>query len=124
VILFIPVAMDFNGVAAAGSGAITRWTYTVPAGKRAILTHVFCEVIDNANAVNTTFGDIFCTIGAVSITAARVYNDAAGNNTLTPNIAVPVQIDLQAGNTVNGRTFNVGAAGVAMVVRAVIREYQ
>jgi hypothetical protein len=124
VILFIPRALDFNGVAAAGSGGIVRWTYTVPALKRSVLTHVFCEAVDNANIVNSTFADVFCVIGGVSMTIARIYNDGAGNNTLTPNIAVSSQVDLSAGDTVNGRTFNVGAAGVSMVVRAVIREYQ
>jgi len=122
-VLFVPVAFDFNAVAAAGGGAIIRWTYTVPAGKRSEIVHCYCETQDNANAVNTTFSDIFAIIGGVAVTLAKVYNDGAGNNTLTPTMAVPSIVPLQAGDTVNGRTVNNGAAGVAMIARAVMREY-
>lgn len=121
--LFVPRALDFNGAVAAGSGAIIRWTYTVPAGKRAEITHCYCEAQDNANAVNTTFADIFAIIGGVAITIAKQYNDGAGNNTLTPNISVSSVVPLQAGDTVSGRTTNTGAGGVTMFVRAVIREF-
>lgn len=121
--LFVPRPFDFSGVAAAGSGAVIRWTYTVPIGKRSEVCHCYVEAVDNANAVNTTFADVFANIGGVFITLAKIYNDGAGNNTLTPNIAVSSVVLLQAGDTIQGRTNNTGAAGVSMIVRAVIKEF-
>lgn len=121
--LFLPVIQSFTGIVAAGSGVVNQWVYTVPAGKRSIIRDVFCEVVDNANAVNTTWCDIFITIGAPSHTIVRQYNDGAGNNTLTPNIGRQTHIELPSGAGMTGRTTNTGAAGVSMVVRAFLEEY-
>lgn len=123
-VLFITRAMNFNAVVAAGAGVVNQWTYTVPAGKRAEVIFGFCEVQDNANAVNTTIADIFINTGGTSITLVRQYNDGAGNNTLVPNSSIATIIPIVAGDTVVGRTQNTGAAGVQMIVRAAIKEYQ
>jgi hypothetical protein len=119
-ILFTPKAFTFAAVSAAGSGTLTRWTYTVPAGKRAVLTDVSIFVAANANAANTTLGLIRCSIGGVVVRIAS--RDGSG-------VANPVSnerachTDLQAGDNVNGLTVNTGANGVSIIVDAVIREY-
>jgi Ca2+-binding RTX toxin-like protein len=117
--LFTLVVNNFNAVVAAGAGTVSQWTYTVPAGKTAILATCLARVADNANAVETSFSDIL--VNGVAI--IREVNDGAGNNTLTPVISMAPRVRLNEGDTVVGRTTNTGAAGVVMQVAAVVEEY-
>jgi hypothetical protein len=115
---FTLVTQNFNAVVAAGAGVVTQWTYTVPAGKRSVLANILCMVVDNANAVNTTIADILVN----GVVVLKQFNDAAGNNTLTPVIASYPRLNLNEGDIVTGRTTNAGAAGVQMQVAAIIEE--
>lgn len=118
--LFAPVAKDANLVVAAGSGTVARWAYTVPAGKRAVLTHGFVRINGNANAANTTQADIICSINGTTITALFINNSGGAADVA---VSGRLEIDLEAGDSATGRSINTGAGGVTMQIRAVIREY-
>lgn len=120
-VLFIPRAQTFNAAAAALSGTVVRWTYTVPAGMRAVLTDVSVVVAANANAANTTQGLIRCTIGGVVVRSITVDGSGSANQAINQRVC---NTDLQAGDTVSGLTTNNGAGAVNMILDAVIREYQ
>lgn len=119
--LFIPRAMTFAAVTAGLSGVIVRWTYTVPAGRWAILTDVSVVVAANGNAANTTQGLIRCTIGGTLIRS--ISQDGSGSANSVSNERV-CNTHLSAGDTVTGLTINNGAGAVSIIVDAVIKEYQ
>lgn len=120
-VLFVPIALSFTGVSNAASGVVNRWTYTVPALKRSILTFSFANLPAGANAVNTTGARIICTIGGVNCQTVRIFNQAV----LTAEISdwAASEIDLAAGDTVIGTTINNGANNATITVQATIREY-
>lgn len=119
--LFLPRAQNFNASTAAGSGDVIRWTYTVPTGKRAVVTHLCLVLANNANVANTTIGYFQVTIAGTGITVGELNNSGIAN--ITP-LAIPTQIDLGSGDTITGRSVNTGANAVVMTIEATIKEYQ
>src|SRR5262245_17257223 len=118
--LFQGVSQDFNAAAAAIGGNVVRWTYTVPARKRAILTDVSLVIAERANAANTTQATIRCTINGVLTRSITLDGSGSANQASKERVC---NTDLFAGDTVTGVSVNNGAAGVVMVIDANIREY-
>lgn len=118
--LYIAVPQSFSGTANAGSGTVTRWTYTVPTGKMAELELAFCQVNGNGNAAATTQALIAINNGGTTTRVLFVDNSGVAN---TRGDTVTGRIFLDSGDVVQGFTVNTGAAGVAMLISASVREY-
>jgi len=122
-VLFLGVSRRFAGAPAGGSGTVNQWTYTVPAGKRAVLEHLLLQVNNNGNAANTTGCDVISTVnGGAAIEVFRFMSQSGAAQIATKEMRS--HIDLSAGDIVTGRTINTGAGAVTMLVNAIIREYQ
>lgn len=119
-LLFALLPQTFNAATVAGSGTVTRWTYTVPAGKRAIVRHCSIVIAANANAANTTQATIRASIGGV-LNRLLSLDGSASANQASKEIACACT--LYAGDTLNGLSVNTGAGNVVMVIEAQIEEY-
>lgn len=119
-ILFTPVPRANSVATAAGSGQVQRWTYTVPALKRAILYHSMLRIVPNGAAAGTLQNFIQCTIGGTAIVVCLLDGSGAVNNVA---LSYMPSIDLQAGDIVAGFTVNNSAVVTTMQEYAVIREY-
>lgn len=120
-ILFRPIAITFSGATVAGSGLVTRATYTVPAGKRAILEHVSILILVSTAAANTTIAIVSGMIGGIAVGFLRIGNSAVITGEL--NVSDERFVDLQAGDTVSLITINNAAVNSTMALSAVVREY-
>ncbi len=120
-VLFIPRTLIFSGASIAGAGTVVQATYTVPLGKRAVITHSMSQVNANGNAVNTTFSFIQCTINAVNIIVNALHGSGSA---FTIRQFFIHDIDLTESDVVQLFTQNFGAAGVSHVMNVIIREYQ
>jgi hypothetical protein len=123
-VIFLPIGRAFNAATVAGSGTVLQWNYTVPAGKRAILTHAGIRLGISAAAANLIGGTIQCVIGGVAIFVIRLFNQAPLGAEV--NSYLMCGIDLAAGDVVQGFSTNNAGAGIVPQVGlfAAIREYQ
>ncbi len=119
-LLFVQVPQTGNQTVLAGSGSVTRWTYTVPAGKRAIVRHVSVLINGNANVAATTQATIRVTIGGVIYRLITIDNSGVAN---LNSKELSLQVTLYPGDTCTGLTINAGAGNVLMIVDAQIEEY-
>ena len=119
--LFLPIGLSFAGNTAAGSGTIVQWTYTVPAGKRSVLTYAFCSINVSAAAAATTTCRIITSIGGVQVTIIGINNPAVITGTLYGFSSCAV--DLSPGDTVTGVTSNTSAVISIMTAQASINEF-
>lgn len=120
-VLFTPIDNSFTGLVAAGAGTVVQLTYTVPAGKRAVLTHSRVQGNANGNAALTTI--IFIDVIQVA-SHPVIRRDISGLVGAQLNAEVTCNIDLAAGELVRIVTTNTGAAAVSMGGSFFIREYQ
>jgi hypothetical protein len=114
-----PIIQVFSAATVAGSGAVNRWTYTVPAGKRTEVCHMLVDVDDNANAINTTVASIFAIIGGTTGIVMRLQDD--GVRILAATAGASFWLD--EGEQLIGQSTNNGAANVNMRIVAVLKEW-
>lgn len=119
--LFTQVPQNITIATAAGSGNVNRWTYTVPAGKRAIVRHVTGTIFVSAAAANTTIIIISATLNGVNVQVMRLGNAAVIAGELDQQNMT--QIEMYGGDTLTGNTVNNSAVVVTMNLGAVIEEY-
>ncbi len=118
--LYLPIILSYQAAPGAGSGIVTQWTYTVPAGKWAELLQSFVLIDANAAAANTLAGFVQAVINGVamrvnSLSAAGAVNHAANSE--------EHRIHLSEADTVSGVTFNGSAVNPAIHVSAMVKEY-
>lgn len=122
-VLFTPIGISSGIVAtAAGSGNVNRWTYTVPNGKRTVVTHISGTIFVTAAAANTTIVSITANIGGVAVTLLRFGNAAVITGEL--NFSQIVNVDMSFNDQLLGNTINNSAVVVGMLLTATLREYQ
>lgn len=117
-VLFVPIHRQFTGIL--GNHPLTqRFTYTVPANKRAELCFAYSRVIEFGGAVGNANAQALVYRNGVIITDAYSRNILGQITDMTFNSIWP----LSAGDIISASTYNVSAVNVLFTVRALIKEY-
>jgi len=109
----IPSWQSYEAAGVAPHGATTRWTYTVPAGKKAIMEYAFLSL--TRSGAPTTVGTAFCFLyyqpsgGSSHILYDASLRDATVGN--VKEIASPTSLMLNAGDAVRGYTQDTSTGG-------------
>jgi len=122
----ITIGQLYNANGVAPHGLTTRWIYTVPAGKKALVETSICRILRITAAAALSFCDARIITGG--LTTAQTYSAYALllNNTINAQITdrSDSPILLLAGQTLSGET-NDGSTGGTMnyLVTAKITEF-
>lgn len=120
-VLFVPRDNSFSAAVAGGSGTVVQVAYTVPAGKRGIVTHARVQGNPNGNAALSSF--ILIDIVSGGVAHAVIRRDLSGLVGAQLNAEVTCNIDVQAADVVRILSINTGAAAVNMAATFTVREY-
>jgi hypothetical protein len=121
---FLPITGFFSASILAGAGNVVQVTYTVPANKRAVLTHTFTRALANAGAVAAVAEVFIDVVPIATVTSNRINSlQASGLATATAQ-SYEAEFDLVAGDLVRILTNNGSAVNITMQCNFCVREYQ
>jgi hypothetical protein len=109
---FATVGKNYVGSAVAPHASATRWTYTVPASRIAIVKSCYCFLMRDGAPGTAALAS--CQIGA-TLSGTAVIVLAAEQNTATLSVAVVAYLGdsvvLKAGDVLEGYTFDLSTTG-------------